>query len=88
MSERTSFLRERLQTQFQPLLLDIRDDGAKHIGHAHAGHGHYTVRIVAAAFAAKSPLQRHRMVYAALGDWRQADIHALSIEALSPDESI
>lgn len=82
-----SFLRDRLQTQFRPLLLDIRDDGAKHIGHAHAGRGHYTVRIVAAAFAAKSRLQRHRMVYAALGDWRQADIHALSIEALSPDES-
>jgi len=48
MNDRTSFLRERLQTQLQPLLLDIRDDGAKHIGHAQAGHGHYAVRIVAA----------------------------------------
>jgi BolA protein len=87
MNARETLLRERLQTCFQPLALEIRDDGAQHRGHAHAGHGHYSVRITAAAFAAKSPLQRHRMIYSALGDLRQADIHALSIRALAPGES-
>lgn len=84
---RTNYLRERLQVHFQPLALEIHDDGAQHRGHAHQGHGHYSVQIVAPAFAAKSRLERHRMIYAALGDLRQADIHALSIRALAPGES-
>jgi BolA protein len=44
------------------------------------------VRITAAAFAGKSPIERHRMVYAALGDAMRNDvIHALSIDADTPD---
>ena len=87
MNDRLSFIQERLQARFQPLKLEIHDDGAQHLGHAHAGRGHYSVRIVAPAFSAKNRLERHRMIYAALGDLRQADIHALSIQALAPDES-
>ncbi|HKS93232.1 MAG TPA: BolA family protein [Gammaproteobacteria bacterium] len=81
------YLQMHLQTEFRPVRLEIRDDGARHAGHAHAGRGHYSMRIVAAAFAGKDRLQRHRMIYAALGDLQQADIHALSIQALAPDES-
>lgn len=84
---RTNYLRERLQTRFQPLALEIHDDGAQHRGHVHEGHGHYSVQIIATAFASKSRLERHRMIYAALGDLCQADIHALSIRALAPGES-
>lgn len=87
-SRRLEYLQSRLQAKFQPLQLEIRDEGAQHIGHAHAGHGHYSVRIVATAFAAKDRLDRHRMIYAALGDLHAADIHALSIQALTPEESV
>lgn len=80
-------LRRELEIRFQPLELDIRDDGAQHIGHAHAGSGHFSVRIVAPAFAAQSPLERHRMIYAALDNLLHTDIHALSIKALAPGES-
>ena len=80
-------LRRRLETAFHPLQLEICDDGARHIGHAHEGSGHYSVRIVAPAFAAQPPLQRHRMIYAALGKLLQTEIHALSIKALAPGES-
>ena len=80
-------LRQRLETAFHPLHLEIRDDGARHAGHAHEGGGHYSVRIVAPAFAAQPPLQRHRMIYAALGKLLQTEIHALSIKALAPGES-
>ncbi|MBU6470753.1 MAG: BolA family transcriptional regulator [Gammaproteobacteria bacterium] len=83
---RLQYLQTHVQAEFRPLQLEIRDDGARHAGHAHAGRGHYSMRIVAAAFAGKDRLQRHRMVYAALGDLQQADIHALSIQALAPDE--
>lgn len=84
---RISQLRQRLELGFSPLQLEIRDDGAQHIGHAHEGGGHFSVRIVAPAFAAKRPLERHRMIYAALGNLLQTDIHALSITALAPEES-
>ncbi|HEX5339362.1 MAG TPA: BolA family protein [Gammaproteobacteria bacterium] len=83
-------IRERLQQQFRPESLEIVDDGAKHIGHAHQGSGHFTIRITAAAFAGKPRLQRHRMVYAALATLMQDGIHALSIKASAPekDESV
>lgn len=81
-------IREALQRRLQPQSLEIVDDGAQHVGHAHEGSGHFTVRITAAAFAGKPRLQRHRMVYAALETLLHGDIHALSIKALAPEETL
>lgn len=80
-------LRRKLEDSFRPAQLEILDDGALHIGHAHEGSGHFSIHIVSTAFAAKPPLARHRMIYAALGNLLQTDIHALSIVALAPGES-
>ena len=82
-------IRERLQAALAPEAIDIQDDTAKHAGHAGArsGGGHFIVRIVSAAFAGKPPIQRHRMVFEALGDAMQTEIHALSIDAHTPDEA-
>ena len=82
-------LRSRLQEALDPTTIEIVDETAKHAGHAGAasGGGHYLLHIAAAAFEGKSPLQRHRMVYDAAGDMMHADIHALSIQAQTPDES-
>jgi BolA protein len=79
-------MRARLEAALAPERIEIVDDSAKHAGHAGArdGRGHYTVEIVARAFAGKPLLARHRMVYAALGDMMQTDIHALSIKAEEP----
>jgi len=84
--ERKQRLRQQLESRLHPLELDIQDDGGQHIGHANEGSGHYSVRIVAPAFATQSLLQRHRMIYAALDNLLQTDIHALSIKALAPGE--
>lgn len=83
---RAERIREHLQRRFQPQLLEIVNDGDKHIGHAHSGGGHFTVRITAAEFAGRPRLQRHRLVYAALSDMLPQEIHALSIQASSPEE--
>ncbi|WP_317622921.1 BolA family protein [Thiohalobacter sp.] len=82
-------IRERLQAALAPESIDIQDDTAKHAGHAGArgGGGHFIVRIVSTAFAGKTPVQRHRMVFEALGDAMQTEIHALSIDARTPDET-
>jgi acid stress-induced BolA-like protein IbaG/YrbA len=47
---------------------------------------HFEALIVSPQFAGKRPLQRHQMVYGALGDRIGGDIHALSITALTPEE--
>lgn len=80
-------LRRRLQA-LEPTRLDIRDDSARHAGHAGASQGgHYVVGIVAARFAGLPVMRRHRLVYDAAGDLMQHGIHALSISAKTPEET-
>lgn len=90
MNARVTQIEQRLRAALAPLRLDIVDDSAKHAGHAGAresGGGHYNVTIVSAAFAGKNLIERHRLVYGALGELMHKDIHALSLQALSPDET-
>ena len=81
-------IRSVLETAFAPALVAVLDDSARHAGHAGAkgGAGHFRVRIESQAFAGRSRLQRHRMVYEALADMLPDQIHALNIEAISPDD--
>ncbi len=86
-SERIAMIRERLEASFHPVQLEIIDESHKHAGHAGArGGGHFVVHIVAEQFAGKSPIQRHRMVYDAMGDLMQREVHALNIRADAPAE--
>ncbi len=82
-------LRERLAI-FQPQRLELIDDSARHAGHAGAQGGgrHYRLLIVSAEFTGKSTLIRHRLIYEALGDLMRSKIHALSIQAQTPDEAL
>ena len=87
MTDRLALIEERLRAALQPENLQIVDDGAAHAGHAGGrGGGYFSVLIVSPLFAGQSLLQRHRLVYQALGDLMNRDIHALSIKALTPDE--
>jgi acid stress-induced BolA-like protein IbaG/YrbA len=51
-----------------------------------ADNTHFDAVVVSAEFAGKRPLQRHQMIYATLGDKMGGEIHALSIQALTPEE--
>lgn len=86
-AKRITLIRERLTEAFQPQSLNIIDESHKHAGHAQAGGaGHFAVEIVSDVFRDKNPIQRHRLVYDALGDAMHTEIHALSIKASTPDE--
>jgi BolA protein len=89
MNDRVARIREILTREFAPTALDIEDQGHLHIGHAGArdGRGHFRVRIVSPAFAGQSPVVRHRAVYGALAEMLKTDIHALAVEARTPDET-
>jgi len=86
--DRESRIRACLVEAFDPVELLLKDQSHMHAGHVGAqdGKGHFDVTIVADRFATASRIQRHRMVYDALGDLLQTDIHALRIKALSPAE--
>ena len=76
-------IRARLTEAFSPEELEIVDESQLHAGHAGAreGKGHFRVRIVSPQFLGVKPLQRHRMVYDALGTLMETEIHALSVSA-------
>jgi len=88
LSTRVETIRSRLVAALAPDALDIEDESHRHAGHAGArdGRGHFRVRIISAAFEGRNAIARHRAVYAALGDLMQTDIHALAIDARTPEE--
>jgi acid stress-induced BolA-like protein IbaG/YrbA len=47
---------------------------------------HFFATIVSSDFAGKRLVQRHQLVYAAMGDRMKAEVHALSIKAFTPEE--
>jgi BolA protein len=82
-------IRRRLGA-LEPLALELVDESARHAGHAGArpgGNTHWRLAIVSRAFAGKTKVARHRMIYQALGALMQDPIHALSIDARSPEET-
>jgi BolA protein len=86
--ERVSRIRAAIEKQLAPLQLEIVDDSAKHTGHAGAREGgHFRVAVVSEAFRGKSAIQRHRLVFAAVAELMRGDIHALNIDARTPEES-
>ena len=87
-AERVAMIEKRLTEVLTPQSLNIVDESHKHAGHASAGGaGHFAVEIVADAFAGKTLIQRHRLVYDALDDAMNTEIHALSIKASTPAEA-
>ena len=83
---RIAEINKRLQVALAPTSLEIIDESHLHAGHegARDGRGHFRIKIASPQFEGLRLLERHRLVYAALGDLMDTDIHALSIEAEEP----
>lgn len=86
MTTTTERLQHALAT-LSPDHLSIQDDSALHAGHAgNQGGGHYTIIIVSALFNGLSLIKRHRLVHETVAELMVTDIHALSINAKTPEE--
>ncbi len=70
-------LRDLIATGISCTHLDVRGDDGQH----------FEATIVAPAFTGKNRVQRHQMVYAALGEHMRAAIHALSFKTMTPEEA-
>jgi BolA protein len=82
-------IREKLKSAFAPEALEVVNESHRHAGHAGSpgtGESHFSIKVVSAAFAGKSRLERHRMVNAALAEELAGKIHALAVNALAPEE--
>ena len=80
-------IKQRLD-DLAPLYFELHNDSHLHAGHAGAREGgHYRLLIVSERFVGHTRLQRHRIIYDALGELMRSRIHALSIRSLTPEET-
>ena len=89
-TDRENQIKKCLEDFFEPTHLLLKDQSQLHAGHEGAkdGKGHFDLTIVSRAFDGKNRIERHRMIYHALGTLVQTDIHALRIRAHAPSERI
>ena len=83
-------IRTRLAAALAPTHIEVIDESAQHAGHAGAragGETHYRIDVVSPAFAGKSRVQRHRLVYEALAAEIADGVHALALAARAPGEA-
>ena len=80
-------IRARL-APLEPSLVDLHDDSAEHVGHAGAagGGGHFSLVIVSKVFRQRPRLARHRAVLDRVADLIPHPLHALAIQAYTPEE--
>ena len=86
--ERIVLFEQDLHKSFAIERLVIEDESHLHAGHAGAasGGGHFKLTIVAPEFEGLNSVTRHRAIYAALNRHIPAEIHALTISAMTPKE--
>lgn len=84
---RLTEISRRLREALDPVELEVIDESHRHIGHAGAsdGRGHFKIVVRAAALAGMTSLQRHRKIYAILGELMQTEIHAVTLDVAAPD---
>lgn len=87
-TERVTAIEKTLTDAFEPKALLVKDQSHLHAGHAGArdGRGHFEVIIISERFDGKNRIERHRMIFDAVGSLMETDIHALSIRAYTPSE--
>jgi BolA protein len=87
-SDRSARIEERLRSALDTVHVEVIDESHLHAGHAGAasGGGHFRALIVSERFAGVSRVARQRLVYAALEREMGPEIHALSMQTLTPEE--
>jgi len=86
--DRRSRIEQALREGLAALHVEVADESHLHAGHAGAasGGGHFRATIVSPRFEGLSRVARQRLVYAALGELMQREIHALAMTTLTPAE--
>jgi BolA protein len=78
-------IESKLRDLLAPLVLEVINESSEH-NVPPGSESHFKVVVVSAAFAGKSLVERHRLVYEALSDEFRDGLHALSVTSRSPEE--
>tara|TARA_Y100001970_G_scaffold249022_1_gene319147 strand:+ start:879 stop:1145 length:267 start_codon:yes stop_codon:yes gene_type:complete len=80
-------IKKRISLKIDINQIEIIDQSHQHAGHSqNKGGGHYKAIIISNDFVNKSLVERHQMVYEALGNLMQNEIHAFSMSTLTVSE--
>jgi BolA protein len=80
-------IQQKLSQQIPCTSLEVINESHHHAGHAHgADESHFRVAVVSEAFRGKGKVARHQMIYRILADELAGPLHALVIEANTPEE--
>ena len=86
--DRRARIEARLRDALEAEHVTVIDESHRHAGHvgAAAGGGHFRAVVVSHRFEGKAPVERQRLVYAVLADEMGGEIHALSMQTLTPGQ--
>ena len=80
-------IKKRLEEKLDLIHFEIKDFTGRHLNHKlHEGGFHLETTIVSDSFTDKSLIERHRIVYDAMGELMKHEIHALSMKTLTKAE--
>ena len=80
-------IKKRLEKRLDLIHFEIKDFTGRHLNHKlHEGGFHLEATIVSDDFIDRSLIERHRVVYDAMGELMKHEIHALSMKTLTRDE--
>jgi BolA protein len=87
-SDRRDRIEAKLRDRLAATHVELVDESHLHAGHAGAagGAGHFRALVVSPRFEGKGPVERQRLVYAALAELMGPEIHALSLRTLTPEQ--
>ena len=88
-NNRLNLIRSALENYLAPSKLELFDESDQHVAHAGAksGKGHFRISVVSQEFTGLSQINRQKLVYKALGNLMESDIHALSMSTVAPEEN-
>ena len=80
-------IKNKIKSEIDIIKIEIIDQSSNHANHpGNSGGGHYQALIISNNFENKSLVERHQMVYRALGDLMTNEIHAFSMKTMTENE--
>jgi stress-induced morphogen len=77
---------EKVKAEFQPLRLELENESHRH-NFSRGPEGHFKLLVISGAFQGLRSMERHQKIFALLKSEMDAGVHALTIKAMTPEES-
>jgi len=80
-------IKNKIKSNINIIKIEIIDQSSNHLNHpGNSGGGHYKALIISNDFDGKSLIERHQLIYSALGNLMTNEIHAFSMKTMTESE--